>query len=319
MVESSRGHQEEFEDEEEVTHNKGKVDGKSREKNRSKHSETEQRRRSKINERFQILRELIPQSDQKRDKASFLLEEKINMYEESYQGWNSEPAKLHPWRNQHAPTETFVDLSQAVKNGSDLPNNVVISPSLLPSQQNSLESDMNVAMAYKTLDHLPGSATLSVPPNVPQTNMFDPSGRHGVPMQPMQESVSDDSEVDPLPQPLPELWQGGRTTASSLLNNALSIKEGKNGSLTMSNSYSQGVFDSLKQALRSSGVDLSQTRISVQIDVANQTDSGLTSIASSSKDHANLSLNSQVMANNQVTSTDDKFDRAHKRLRIGEK
>jgi hypothetical protein len=41
---------------------------------RSKHSATEQRRRSKINDRFQMLRQLIPNSDQKRDKASFLLE-----------------------------------------------------------------------------------------------------------------------------------------------------------------------------------------------------------------------------------------------------
>ncbi|RRT75075.1 hypothetical protein B296_00031626 [Ensete ventricosum] len=65
-----------------------KVDGKAascidqRPNNpRSKHSATEQRRRSKINDRqvnekclFQILRELIPHSDQKRDKASFLME-----------------------------------------------------------------------------------------------------------------------------------------------------------------------------------------------------------------------------------------------------
>lgn len=86
-----------------------------------------------LNCRFQILRDLIPQNDQKRDKASFLLEvtvcyimllynknfivmiyvmcflcmqlieyvqflqEKINMYEGSYQGWNSEPTKLVPW------------------------------------------------------------------------------------------------------------------------------------------------------------------------------------------------------------------------------
>jgi len=41
---------------------------------RSKHSATEQRRRSKINDRFQMLRDLVPHSDQKRDKASFLLE-----------------------------------------------------------------------------------------------------------------------------------------------------------------------------------------------------------------------------------------------------
>jgi len=83
--------------------------------------------------RFQVLREIIPHSDQKRDKASFLLEvsqdtflvylgyasgtmishfaswnfgqvieyiqflqEKVNRYE-GYPGWNSEPPKLAPW------------------------------------------------------------------------------------------------------------------------------------------------------------------------------------------------------------------------------
>jgi hypothetical protein len=73
---------------------------------RSKHSVTEQRRRSKINERFQILRELIPNSEQKRDTASFLLEvidyvqylqEKVQKYEGSYPGWSQEPTKLTPW------------------------------------------------------------------------------------------------------------------------------------------------------------------------------------------------------------------------------
>ncbi|KAH7289455.1 hypothetical protein KP509_30G002500 [Ceratopteris richardii] len=57
---------------------------------RSKHSATEQRRRSRINDRFQMLRQLLPNPDQKRDKASFLMEvveyiqmlhEKIRKYE----------------------------------------------------------------------------------------------------------------------------------------------------------------------------------------------------------------------------------------------
>uniref|UniRef100_A0A1J3EBG0 Transcription factor BIM1 n=1 Tax=Noccaea caerulescens TaxID=107243 RepID=A0A1J3EBG0_NOCCA len=66
-----------------------KVDGKGGNEQkpntpRSKHSATEQRRRSKINDRFQMLRQLIPNSDQKRDKASFLLEviEYINFLQE---------------------------------------------------------------------------------------------------------------------------------------------------------------------------------------------------------------------------------------------
>nr|XP_009385401.1 PREDICTED: transcription factor BIM2-like isoform X2 [Musa acuminata subsp. malaccensis] len=93
------------------------VDGKSGEQKpgtpttpRSKHSATEQRRRCKINDRFQILRDLIPHSDQKRDKASFLLEvieyikflqEKVQKYE-SFPGWNQENEKLMPWSNYYA-------------------------------------------------------------------------------------------------------------------------------------------------------------------------------------------------------------------------
>ncbi|XP_042377860.1 transcription factor BIM2-like isoform X2 [Zingiber officinale] len=90
----------------------GKVDGKSGEQKpgtpttpKSKHSATEQRRRCKINDRFQILRDLIPQCDQKRDKASFLLEvieyvkflqEKVQKYE-TFPSWNQENEKLIPW------------------------------------------------------------------------------------------------------------------------------------------------------------------------------------------------------------------------------
>ncbi|XP_047328090.1 transcription factor BIM1-like isoform X2 [Impatiens glandulifera] len=78
---------------------------------RSKHSATEQRRRSKINDRFQSLRELIPKNDQKRDKASFLLEvieyiqylqEKVQNFEGPYQRWNQlEPSKSGPWATSH--------------------------------------------------------------------------------------------------------------------------------------------------------------------------------------------------------------------------
>ncbi|KAJ0614956.1 putative transcription factor bHLH family [Helianthus annuus] len=78
---------------------------------RSKHSATEQRRRSKINDRFTMLREIIPQGDQKRDKASFLLEvieyirflqEKTHMYEDSCRNNNNND-------NNQRPTEGFID------------------------------------------------------------------------------------------------------------------------------------------------------------------------------------------------------------------
>ncbi|XP_035546002.1 65-kDa microtubule-associated protein 8 [Juglans regia] len=54
----------------------------------------------------EIMRDIIPQNDKKRDKASFLLEvieyiqflqDKLNMYEGQYHGWSSEPKTLIPW------------------------------------------------------------------------------------------------------------------------------------------------------------------------------------------------------------------------------
>uniref|UniRef100_A0A6N2MTB2 BHLH domain-containing protein n=1 Tax=Salix viminalis TaxID=40686 RepID=A0A6N2MTB2_SALVM len=63
---------------------------------------------------FQILRDLIPHSDQKRDTASFLLEvieyvqylqEKVQKYEGPYPGWSPEPAKLMPWKQPLAPSK----------------------------------------------------------------------------------------------------------------------------------------------------------------------------------------------------------------------
>ncbi|KAL7601978.1 transcription factor BIM1 [Lactuca sativa] len=83
-----------------TSHSKAVNTGEKPNSPRSKHSATEQRRRSKINDRFSMLRGIIPHADQKRDKASFLLEvieyiqflqEKVNKYEDSYQGRNNKP------------------------------------------------------------------------------------------------------------------------------------------------------------------------------------------------------------------------------------
>lgn len=87
-----------------------KLDGKNNDckvsTSRSKHSATEQRRRSKINDRFQMLRQLLPNNDQKRDKASFLLEvieyiqilqERVLKYEATEHGWQQERLKTVSW------------------------------------------------------------------------------------------------------------------------------------------------------------------------------------------------------------------------------
>lgn len=104
---------------------------------RSKHSATEQRRRSKINDRFQMLRHLVPNVDQKRDKASFLLEvidyikvlqEKVRKYDAAEHGRQQERLKTISWDvTQRNPTLTadaaHVPLISTVSlNTKQLPN-----------------------------------------------------------------------------------------------------------------------------------------------------------------------------------------------------
>ncbi|KAF2313708.1 hypothetical protein GH714_012817 [Hevea brasiliensis] len=286
-----------------------KVDGGSSDQklntHRSKHSETEHRRRSKINERFQILRDLIPQNDQKRDKASFLLEvieyiqflqEKLQMYEGSYQGWSQEPTKLTPWKNHNPPVEGLMDHSQVLKNGSAHKTTV-----MLTNVNNSTESDLG---------------TTAVPFNV-QVQAFAAVEREGVIAQAVQESVSDTENI--AYQLQSQLWQG-RPFASEFTvpNNTLNGQEEpmiETGSVSLSNTYSQGILDTLTQALRSSGVDLTQTNISVQIDVGKQGNRGAAIMASSSKDQENAYFNNQVMEQSEVENLMEDSDQAHKRLR----
>ncbi|XP_021604632.1 transcription factor BIM1 isoform X2 [Manihot esculenta] len=250
-----------------------KVDGSSSEQklntHRSKHSETEQRRRSKINERFQILRDLIPQNDQKRDKASFLLE-----------------------KNHNLPVEGLMDQSQ-VLNGSAHKTTAT-----LTNVNNSIECDLG---------------TTAVPFNTQvQSNMFAAVGRAGVTAQPLQESVSDADNI--AYQLHSQLWQDrpcvpGCTAPENILSG-----QGEpmieSGFVSISNAYSQGILDTLTQALRSSGVDLTQTNISVQIDVGRQENRGAGITASSSKDQEYLYCNNQEMEQTGVG-----IDQAHKRQR----
>ncbi|KAK0583774.1 hypothetical protein LWI29_002789 [Acer saccharum] len=331
MVKSSKSHLEEDDDAdvyEELVHRsnsssyKGetmKVEGRSSEQKtntlRSKHSETEQRRRSKINERFQILRDLIPQNDQKRDKASFLLEvieyiqflrEKVNMYEGPYQGWSQEPTKLMPWRSHNGPAENYMDQTQVIKNGSTHENNV-ITPAMITNPQHSMESDFGSAAAYKP-------ALNGIPLNVhEQPNMFTTVGRGGMPTQPLQESLSDAENMAYHPQS--QLWQDRPCmTESAVPNSALNEQDLTIdcGSSSMSNAYSQGILNTLTQVLQSSGVDLSQANISVQLDVGRRANDGQTAMASSSQDHENDQV---MMVQSGIRSCNEESNETHKRLR----
>ncbi|KAF5457600.1 hypothetical protein F2P56_021689 [Juglans regia] len=272
-------------------------DGKSKDQkttaHRSKHSETEQRRRSKINERFQILRDIIPQNDQKRDKASFLLEvieyiqflqDKLNMYEGQYHGWSPEPKKLIPWRNNCGPAESIVDHSQVIENGFGLENNVA-PPALLTNAQNTLESELGTAAVYKALNHPTGSATPAVPSNLQmKPNIFDPVVRGGVPAWSLHESISDAENMPSQPQS--QWWHARPYPTEDAAQNNISEHElaVDSGSVSISSAYSQEILNSLTQELQSSGVDLSQANISVQINAGKSANSALNAVASNSKD-----------------------------------
>ncbi|XP_052195739.1 transcription factor BIM2-like [Diospyros lotus] len=331
MVRSVKSHLEEEEDEDEelgprTADGSSQKDGKSSDQKanalRSKHSETEQRRRSKINERFQILRELIPQNDQKRDKASFLLEviqyiqflqEKLQLYEGSYQGWNQEPTKLMPWRNTCTPVESFIDQSQIMRNGSGQEDSIVVTPSMLNNAQNSVESEFGEAAAYKALDHstMPGNQTM-------QTNIPLQSSVPGdVPTHPHQVSISDSDHL--ASQSQSQFWPNRHcTTETAIPSYTLNEEEIKfeSGEASISNAYSQGLLNSLTQALQSSGVDMTQASISVQLDVGKRTSTRVTDTVSSVKCLQNQYPGSHTSSAYGIGSSSEESDQAHKRLRM---
>ncbi|KAJ8751880.1 hypothetical protein K2173_026083 [Erythroxylum novogranatense] len=302
-----------------------KGDGKSSEQkvniHRSKHSETEQRRRSKINERFQILRDLIPQNDQKKDKASFLLEvieyiqflqEKLQMYEGAYQAWSREPAKLVPWKNHYTPAESLMDHPQMLKNSSAHENSA-----LLTNVHDSIESGLGTGPILKALDHPPGSTTPSDPFNLQgQSNLFTATKRDGVPAQSLEESLSDAENLAYQLQSQP--WQSQACAIECAAQvNALHGQEliSDNGSDSLSSSFSQGLLNTLTRALQSSGVDLSQTSISVQLDMGKLENNGITAMASNSKDRENQYLDNQAIEQIVIGNCGEDSDQAHKRLR----
>ncbi|CAM0911472.1 unnamed protein product [Alopecurus aequalis] len=242
---------------------------------RSKHSATEQRRRSKINDRFQLLREILPHNDQKRDKASFLLEvieyirflqEKVHKYEVSYPEWNQENAKMVPWENMYfrsfwknaqnkdqIPGDTSPGPSQIIKNGSspgfpDDNDNAVAS--VVPSGvQNQAETDPSGSMSYKSTE---------TPSPIIRDNVTSEAQAH----QPISSPAED------------------RVINNEMFSNPeLAIDE---GTISLSSQYSQELLSTLNHALQNSGIDLSQASISVQINLgkrATKTSEAATSVS----------------------------------------
>lgn len=350
IIKSAKGTQEEEEDDDEefVLKQEGpshmgeltvKVDSKSTDQKantpRSKHSATEQRRRSKINDRFQTLRELIPHSDQKRDKASFLLEvieyiqflqEKVHKYEGSYQGWNHEPANVIPWRNSQRPTESLVDQARGINNLCSPAlmfatkideSNITVPPTVPQNSANQVESDMSTATTFREMDHHhPGltNKAVSLPMSF-QTNIFTPVGRGGAAAQ-LPPRLASDAENNSQPQS--QLWQSRSfATDCAAANEKLKEQEMtiEGGTISISSAYSQGLLNTLTQALQSSGVDLSQASISVQIDLGKRAN-GRQTIQSSMLKDKEVPSSDRAMARSRVSSSGEGSDQAQKRLKM---
>ncbi|KAK3225538.1 hypothetical protein Dsin_005400 [Dipteronia sinensis] len=315
-----------------------KVDGKNTDQRpntpRSKHSATEQRRRSKINDRFQMLRDLIPHSDQKRDKASFLLEvieyiqflqEKVQKYEGPYVGWNQEPTKLMPWRNNNKPAESYVDQSRGINSGSGPAlvyaakfdeKKIAVSPAIPRTAQNPVDSEMSTATTFKSMDHQPGITNKSMPfPMSLQPNYFTPVRSGGVVAQlPPRLTTSDAENTTSQPQAqlcnIRSCTSDGVVASDKLKEQELTIE---GGTINISTAYSQGLLNTLTQALQTSGVDLSQASISVQIDLGKRANGRPVVPASIVKDSEDPSSN-QGTTRSRVGSGEDP-DQALKKLK----
>ncbi|KAF8079747.1 hypothetical protein N665_1003s0009 [Sinapis alba] len=271
-------------------------DGKENDKAsavRSKHSVTEQRRRSKINERFQVLRELIPNSEQKRDTASFLLEvigyvqylqEKVQKYEGSYPGWTQEPTKLTPLRNNHWRVQSLANHPVAVNNGTGpvipFPGKfeeitVAYPPVTVAELQNAVECEKGIAIASKLIDSQPELYDKGLPPL--QT------------IHPLVHREQANNEC--------------RATSDGLGLSDDLIIEG--GSISISTVYSHELLSSLTEALQNAGIDLSHAKVSVHIDLGKRANQGLMN-----KNPLSSDIGGTTRSSNQSVK-----EHSHKRMR----
>ncbi|KAF8407903.1 hypothetical protein HHK36_007041 [Tetracentron sinense] len=241
-----------------------------------------------------------------------------------------------PWGNSHGPVENLVDYSRAIKNGSGPglmfagkfdENNIAVTPTMLTNAQNPMESELSTAVPYKAMDHYTELANKAAPLPIPfQPNMFTPVGSGGEVAQPPQSQrpISDAENI--VSQPQSQLWQSKPCTTecpvtSDMLNEQeeLTIEGGTN---SIASAYSQGkggfdlirLLNTLTQALQTSGVDLSQASISVQIDLGKRSNSRLTGTTSSAKDHVDPSSN-RAMTHSRAACSSEDLDQARKRLK----
>ncbi|GER46013.1 basic helix-loop-helix (bHLH) DNA-bindingsuperfamily protein [Striga asiatica] len=204
------------------------------------------------------MREIIPNSDQKRDKASFLLE--VNRYESSYcNGWNHEPSKMmhlnmlftviHLWLQQNNSHIAKGVLDQTESGNTDssgaaavfgrkLGGDRACRPTSLPINGRNLVNSDRVLTSKAA-----------------QANIFTFA----------KTSMAVASPISPTPQ----LSDTDRTMTWTTAFHKTKDEElaVEKGTIKISSMYSQGLLNTLAQALQTSGVDISQASISVQIEL----------------------------------------------------
>ncbi|KAK6133972.1 hypothetical protein DH2020_032293 [Rehmannia glutinosa] len=240
--------------------------------------------------RFQILRELIPQCDQKRDTASFLLE-----------------------RNSHWRLESFAGQPQTMKNGSGpgpaFPagfdeNAAAVPTTMHPGPLNPIEPDHVRDAPCRPIDlqtELP-NITMGMPASLQAT---------------MPVSIANDGAFSHI---LHGPHSDAQSTECPNAADALNLQDElaiESGTISISSVYSQGLLNSLTQALQSTGVDLSQANISVQINLGKRAHRGSTAGVSIAKDHGiPMPSGNQPIGTFQDANNKEDLDQAQKRQRF---
>ncbi|KAG6471512.1 hypothetical protein ZIOFF_068954 [Zingiber officinale] len=310
---------------------------------RSKHSATEQRRRCKINDRqaspslswmktmifkhcgFHILRGIIPHSDQKRDKASFLLEvieyvrflqEKVQKYESLNPECGQDDVKLMPWvkvlklklKSYDHVTEKFslqknsshvpangLSVSHVVSDDSSTPTHIYskkVNESSIPSVAFPTPTSITLnqqktcvvsgGISYKKTMDANNLAPTHTKAYFSPGQLFSLAMSSNFKLQPCYAGLRRETNTTDRLQPksleahnTASQDQCGWLRSCGLADGAV-VRQGlyeketliiDEGTINVSTAYSHELLNTLIQTLQSSGINLSQANVSVQIDL----------------------------------------------------
>ncbi|KAK7841380.1 transcription factor bim1 [Quercus suber] len=251
----------------------------------------------------------------------------------------SSDQKANTPRSKHSATEqryrvhsvftgekSYVDQSRCV-NGASAPalvfagkfdeKNICVSPTIAGSAQKPVESDISTATTFKQMDNHPIITNKGIPlPMSLQPNVFTPVRISGAVPQLPPKLASDAENISSHSQPqlcqLRSCPTDGGTTSDKPKEQDLTVE---GGTISISSVYSQGLLNSLTEALQSSGVDLSQASISVQIELGKQSNGRATRPPSVVK-VKEVPTSNQGTIRSRVASAEDS-DQARKKLKTG--